>query len=346
MYQSISFNDPEFKTKLVKQFKLNGVAVINNVFTDIECDTYMDGIVNNFIRLGTGLKKDDIKTWTDYNLPPQTRPGLYQSLMTNLQQIWDIRSHQNIKSIFKILYYKLRNKEIDEFIVSGDGINIKPNMGPLHNPQKSKDWPHLDQTIRKDTYKCIQGQAVLTNTTASFVASPKSHLLYEEILDKLGIDSNDKSNWAKIKPENIEEIKTIILAKKGSKWQIPILSKKGSFIVWASSLVHSAKLQDKIEPISHGDIYLGWRCVVYVCYRPKEEFTLKEIEKRKQVFETNRVTNHWGTKIFPKKQGGRFLFTEKRHDIIEAMLNNPITVYDKINKPVLNDNQKKLLGII
>lgn len=342
MYQSISFNDPDFKTKLVNEVKSNGIAVINDVFTDIECDTHMENIINDFISLGTGIDLNDIEnTWTTFNLPAQTRPGLYQMLMSNLKDVWAIRNKDNVRTIFEILYSDFKNKQVKDFIVSGDGINIKPGtIGPFIK-KNAKDWAHLDQTIKKDLYKCIQGQAVLTNTTASFVASPKSHLVFDNIMEKLNCNTN--SNWLKFTDDQVKTIKQMII-DKGGQYQIPILAKKGSFIVWTSSTVHSAKLQDASELPTPEDKYKGWRGVVYVCYRPKEEFTKKEIDKRQKVFDENRTTNHWSQSVFGKKPGSHFAYNDKRHDIIESMIKDPTLVYAKLGKPVLTDEQKSLLG--
>jgi len=344
MYQSISINDPEFKQKLIHEYTTNGLAVINDVLLDQECDIAMTNIIDDFVKLGSGIDKDNIEnTWTTFNLPPQTRPGLFQAMMSNLQQVWDIRSNEKIKNIFEILYSHLRNKEVKDFIVSGDGINVKPgNVKPFKTKQ-STDWAHVDQTIKGDIYKCIQGQAVLTNTSASFVASPKSHLIFDDIITTL--NHNSTSNWLKFSEQEIKTIKPMIL-KKGGQFQIPILSKKGSFIVWSSTLIHSAKLQDQIEYPSTEDIYNGWRGIVYVCYRPKEEFSSKDLQTRITVYETNRTTNHWSTKVFNKKPGSRYLYIEKKHAEIEMMMLEPKLVYDKISKPVLNDDQLKLLGLL
>lgn len=344
MYPSISINDPNFKNKLIQNFTANGIVVVNDVFSDNECTTYMDSILGDFVKLGTGIDLTDTntikKTWTDYKLPPQTRPGLFQSTMSNCGAVWTIRSHDNVKLIFETLYSHTKKKEVKDFIVSGDGINVRPGfVGPYHKPG---DWAHLDQTLKGNIYKCIQGQAVLTNTTASFVASPKSHLVFEEIMEKLECD--DKSNWLKFNDKQIEIVKKLI-TDKGGQYQIPILSKRGSFIVWASSVVHAAKLQNNCENPLPNDKYNGWRGVIYVCYRPKDEFTKAEIQKRIKVFEENRALNHWSTKMFSKKPGSRFLYSDKRHDLIELMIADPKLVYSKIGKPVLTDTQKQLIGL-
>ncbi len=341
MYKSISMNDVDFAGKLINEFKSDGFVVINDVFTDMECDTYMDEIIDDFVKLNSGIDKNNINdTWVDANLPPQTRPGLFQALMANLKSVWTIRAHNNVKVIFEILYSHLRNRQVNDFIVSGDGINIKPNMGP-YTTNRSKDWAHLDQTTKNDIYKCIQGQAVLTTTTASFVASPKSHLVFDKIMDKLKINDTKMTNWLKFDPEQLPIVKELV---GGENWQKPIVSRKGSFIVWASTVIHSARLQNAyMEPIPT-DKYLGWRGVVYVCYRPKEEFNKQEIATRLSAFNDNRVTNHWSLKIFDKKQGQSY-YTPKKCKAIEEMVNEPKKVYDKLGKPILSAEQNKLLGI-
>jgi hypothetical protein len=340
MYPSISFTDPHFSEKLIETFRSDGVAVITNVWTKAECDKYMDRIIKCFAELGTGIDKDNLEeTWTTYNLPPQTRPGLFQCLVSNFSAVWSIRSHPRVKTIFQILYSDLKGDLQDEFIVSSDGINIKPgSIGPFDN---HRDWAHVDQTIPNDIFKCIQGQTVLTNTSASFVASPRSHLVYDQILKKLKI--NDKTNWLKFTPEQIAKIKPMVL-EVGGQWQIPILAPAGSFIVWSSTTIHSARLQnEKIMPTPK-DKYKGWRGVVYVSYRPKNEFSETQLKKRIMAFEFNRTTNHWSTHLFGKRPGGRYSYIEKRHPEIEAMLDDPLLVYEKIGTPILKRKQQKLIG--
>jgi hypothetical protein len=341
MYPSISYNDTNFNIKLVEAFTKNGIVVINDIMTPDECDYHVDNIIDDFCKLGSGIDKNNIKnTWIDENLPPYTRPGLFQALVANLESLWKIRSNNKINNIFAILYSHYRKNDITEYIVSGDGINIKPgNIGPFNN---NNDWAHLDQTSDDDIYKCIQGQMVLTNTSASFVGSPKSHLYFLQILKQYNKKST--SNWWKFNDNDKKNIKNFII-KNGCSWQIPIKSRKGSFIIWSSTTIHSAKLQDNMELPLKEDKYFGWRCVVYVCYRPKSEFNEKELTKRLNAFEENRVTNHWGTKIFPKVPNYFANNMSKKCDVIKELVNNPKLVYNKLGKPKLSQEQLKLLGI-
>lgn len=243
-YKSVSIKDEKFHEKLIDNFFEEGIAVITDVFSDDDCDHYVGNMIEYFEKLGTGIKKNKIKeTWIDYNLPPQTRPGLFQTLVSNMPVVWTIRSDKNVRKIFETIYSKSREKEVTEFICSNDGINLRPNGIDDYRVEK-KDWPHLDQTIRNDPFRCVQGQAVLTNTTACLRASPKSYKVFEKIMDYHGITDTDLSNWVKFKDNDMETLKKIV-EDAGAQWQIPILAPKGSFIIWSSSTIHSARLAIK-----------------------------------------------------------------------------------------------------
>ena len=145
--------DSDFADKLVNEFRSDGVVVINDVFADGECDVLMDSIVDDFVKLGTGIDKNNVEgTWVEGNLPAQTRAGLFQCLVSNFDAVWKVRANENIRMIFEVLYSSLRGKTIGEFVVSGDGLNIKPGVVGPYGGGKAKDWPHVDQTVRGDIF--------------------------------------------------------------------------------------------------------------------------------------------------------------------------------------------------
>ncbi len=332
----VDFKDSDFITKCSQQFKSEGYCVITNVFTKEQCDIWISNILQFFVSLNTGIDLENIKeTWKIENLPPQTRSDLFQTLISNIQSVWDIRSHPNVAHIFKIMYSHLRNKEISDFIVSNDGMNICPNG---IKPSNNKDWPHVDQTKRHDIFNCVQGQAVLSNTTACFRASTRSHLIFDKMMFIDNVDLKDNSNWHSIK--NVDQVKSLVEKNQG-KWQEPILAPAGSFIIWSSCLIHSARHATQIETISLDDKYLGWRAVVYVCYRPKEEMTFNEIKKRSSVIKSNGCTNHWSTKIFATRPG--MTWKLKYHPNIERLLQDPKLVY-QFSPLELNQEQRNLVS--
>jgi hypothetical protein len=334
MYESVSFHDIDFAEKCVNLYDRDGFCVIQDVFQDNECKNWIESILGFFESLGTGIDRNNLKeTWLSENLP-QTRTGLFQAIVSNIQAVWDIRSHPNVQKIFQMIYSHLHQKEITSFIVSNDGINICPNGVGRSD---GKDWAHVDQTIRDMV--CVQGQAVLSNTTACFRASPGSHKVYNDILDFEKVSPNDVTNWHKI--EKTHEVRQMV-ESIGGKWQIPILAPRGSFIIWSSKTIHSARLAIREEEPHLEDIWLGLRAVVYVCYRPREEFTREEIARRANVVADNRTTNHSATKIFAKKPGN---FRVKYHPKIEELIKNPRKVYS-FSPLKLDLTQKRLAGII
>jgi hypothetical protein len=340
-YPSIDFKSNNFEADLCRLYDEYGVCVITNVFTPNECNNIMDNIVSSFEKLGTGVNRKDPKTWNNYNLPVMTRPGMFQASMCNLPIIWKVRTDDRINNIFTILYEKFRGT--DDLIVSTDGINIKhAGIGPFHDVKNDfdKDWCHLDQTVDADRYKCIQGQLVMTNTTSAFRCTPKSHdYLYQILSDhsKLG----DSQNWFKFNNTEKKEIKEF-LEKKGCEWQIPIYCPQGSFIVWNSALIHSAKFADKPDGPTKTDPWKGWRGVLYICYRPRSDMRNGDIAKKIKNIKENRVMNHWGTKTFPHMPGGGYQRHVQRHKIINELTKEPTKVYEILGivpKDIYSDEQ-------
>lgn len=336
-YPIIHFSKISQLPQLIKAW---GVVVITDVFSDMESDFYCSRIVSQFEKICDFNKNDIQSTWIPQNLPPQTRPGMFQALVSNLPTVWQVRSDPRIYQIFDICYQSFLSKKSD-YIVSADGINLKPGtIGPF-NTEKSRDWAHLDQTnLCWSVFKCIQGQAVLSNSSASFVASPKSHLVFREIIGNED-GSNDLSNFRKIK--DINSAKKMV-EDVGGSWQIPITAPKGSFIIWLSSVVHSAMLQTKsVNPLPDDPFY-GWRCVLYISYRPKDDFSKSQLDKKIKYLKENRVMNHWGTKVF-KKDPAKTRFNQTQYSKkVANLVENPRQVY-KIFPLKLHPFALKLCGI-
>ena len=211
-YPIVSYNE-EWMNNIDSKFKEYGLIVIEDIIEEKECNRYMEEIVESIEKIGTGVKRDNIETWKKELLPPMTRHGLFQSLITNSKPTWELRTNRRIREVFQVLYCKLKGLENIDLIVSQDGINIQPNgWGKYHNNNITSDWAHLDLTEKDATYKCLQGQIVLTQTTGCFRASPKSHKCLNDILDMKKI--NCKDNWLKFEQtqkeiDNIKKLENI-----------------------------------------------------------------------------------------------------------------------------------------
>ena len=198
------------------------------------------------------------------------------------------------------------------------------------------------------TYYCVQGQIVMADSTASFRASPRSHLVYESILDQGNVSKTEKSNWYKL-PSNMYPYVEKEVKKLKGEFQIPILAKKGSVILWLSSLVHSARTQVDPKLVKRKKTkseWDNWRGVIYVCYRPKEDVNKKHCERLQKCFKENRITNHWGARMFPKKP--RFFVDKdgntKYDKTVAKYVEDPTLVYKlKGMKPKLTKEIKELI---
>lgn len=346
----VNFDHPHYGDELTARLREYGVAILEDVFTDAECDENVAKVVESIGKLSGEITAENwAETWKKGNLPPHTRLGLYQNLVGNFPVTWEVRSDRRIKDMFTRVYSALRGEEVTDFAVAADGLNIKPPM-PIYHTKKTKDWAHLDTTKRDGTEECVQSQVVLTNTSACFRCSPKSHLIYEKLLDKGKCSKTDKTNWHMFKKDLYPELQKMV-EDEGGEWQREIHAKKGSVILWFSSTVHSAKIQNK--PEDPDGVFLRsdydcpwdeWRCVVYCCYRPREEMNEGTLTQLRTCFQWNRMTNHWGEKVFDKAPW-RYE-PEKYHKRIQALVKKPEKMYE-INgmKPELNPVMRELLRI-
>jgi hypothetical protein len=343
LYGILHFNDDDFEIKLLKLVKEYGVVVIKNVITPEECTENVSTLVEELEHV-SDFRLDDLTTWKPTNLPQQVRPGLFHEVICNTPTINKLRFDDRIVRIFTTYYSGMKNKPYSakDMIVSNDGVNIKPGMVPPYDD--GMDWAHLDQTGDiGNPYKCIQGQIVLSNTTAGFKASPKSHLFFKQIVGDAATAKADgffRINYEKqfIMRKNIE--------RQGGAWQIKIPAEKGDFIIWTSSTVHSAAYQIEPERPTENDRWNGWRCVVYICHRPRDEFTDEQLKMKYKSYRQNRATNHWSTTVFPKGFS-RYNVKEKSKfsTKLQQFIDRPESVYKLIRmQPKLTPIQELMMG--
>lgn len=340
-YPIVDIKSKNFEKELCQAYDEYGVCVIQNVIDGVKCDDIMENIISNFEKLGTGLNRNKPETWNDFNLPVMTRSGMFQASMCNLPIIWETKINPNIIKIFETIYSKFRNTT--DLMVSNDGINIKhASYGPFHDSSKDfeKDWAHIDQTVTDDPYYCIQGQLVMTNTTSAFRCTPKSHKYLKYILKDYDVFGSI-DNWLKFNLVQKKNIKEFLEEQGITDWQIPIYAPKGSFIVWSSATIHSAKYADGPKQSIKEDPWLGWRGVLYISYRPRMDMSKLEQNKKVHTIINNRVLNHWGNKTFPIITGGGHNRLTKRHPIINQITDEPKKVYEILNidiNEILNNN--------
>lgn len=347
VYETVDYNAQGLR-QAAEAIRRDGVAVIRGVFGVGECVKRCRELVDCLKTISPKLDDKDLTTWIPANLPSGPRSGLMQSLVANFPPVWAIRTDARIRAIFEAVYSDLRGEKVTDFYSSMDGINVRPSMKPY---QRAKhDWAHIDQVSYDNPFWCVQGQVVLNDSTACFRASPKSHLIYTDLLKMAGVKDSRAASWCKFKAGDRDTVRKMV-EEAGGAYQVPIRAPRGSVILWTSSTVHSAMSQSKpVDPLpspTTANPYPDWRFVVYACYRPKSECYKGHDERLKTSLADNRVTNHAGMKMFPRRVErypvARNSRIDRYHDSPSAVMNAlPLKITDEMRRltekaPVFSD---------
>jgi len=308
-----------------------GMVVVTDVLTNDECDFHTSQIVQTVTKLSDGVDHTDLSTWKDERLMPQVSPGVFNCGIGNSRAVWSVRLNPKVKQVYAQAY------GTDDLISSVEMVNVKPPIEPFHDPTKN-DWAHTDNHKLFD--RCVQGQVVLSDTTAGPLCSPKSHLVCAALVGfrrKHNINSD---------PEAREEVKRMVESVDG-KFQVPVIAPKGSVIMWLSSMLHSAKLMDRPAESETFDGWKGWRCVVYLAYRPRSDVDGEHMAHLKLAYEKNLTTRHTGD-LFDTKNISDYpdheKYTAKIHDIYQSVVIDGIFPIEEL-KQELTPNVMSVLGI-
>jgi hypothetical protein len=230
----VSRLDPEAVDNIPQTLALYGVVVVTDVIPPGECDVHVRNIVNAITSISDGVDASDphdFSTWREDCLPPQTQPGVFACMgVGNTTAVWDVRLRPEVKQVFAAVY------GTEALVTSNEMIHVKPPMPPFHDPTNRKDWAHTDNLGATD--RCVQGQVVLTDTTASLVASPGSHRIASALTHFRRTHDINGDMGARAEAQRMVE-------EAGGRFQVPILAPKGSMIVFLSATLHSAKFVDR-----------------------------------------------------------------------------------------------------
>eukprot|EP00049_Salpingoeca_infusionum_P000565 m.40874 g.40874 ORF g.40874 m.40874 type:complete len:373 (+) comp10479_c1_seq1:307-1425(+) len=348
----VDFGSQTFVQDVHEALRDDGVVVIQDVFTDHECNATIRGIAESIRALNPAVAANGTNAgWTEEHLPAGPRLGMMQSLVSNLPCVWAIRTHPHFRRIFEAAYRGFRPADVDvrELFSSIDGLTMRPPVAPFDDGT-AKDWAHVDQMRSADPFVCIQGQAVLTDCTQeyspAFRCSIGSHRVFSDLVAFEGRTvPAPKGDWHMFKASSYREMARH-LPNGSDDFQVPIHTPKGSVILWTSATVHSAKLQARLpkerQEVPADGPWTDWRCVVYVCMRPRADVENPHEHSRQlhTCFHQNRVTNHWGSKVFQKKRGRS---ARVQCPTIRRVQENPELVYQIVGKPPLDGALQALL---
>lgn len=304
------FDNPEYVRNILLEW---GVLVVKSALSPTFADQLAETSVEEMIQLCPDLSRTDYETWQTSNTPDGPRWGMYQQNVGHFHTAYELRI--TMYRYYCVLY------GCDNLISSLDGASIFPPK----KVSKIKDWAHIDSTepLNFENYSnlIIQGQVVLTNTSAAFKCTPKSHLYHKMIMDYYSIKSDKQ--WHKFDENQVNEIKNH-LHSQGLDWQVPIIVNKGDLIFWLPQTIHSAQRQTNIDQnlyrnIVYGSEFNNWRIVYYIAMIPRNMLTDKQLNNARKAVTEGRLTNHDLTKIHKPQR-----WISKKDQHIQEITKNPI----------------------
>ncbi len=298
-----------------------GIAIIPSILSLEECNQTINGMWNFLEHItsesSNPIKRNDETTWRNISLLYPLHSMLIQHYsIGHAQFIWNIRQNPKIIDIFSKLY----NVTPEELLVSFDGASFHLPPETTNKGWYRKTWFHVDQSFTKKGLKCIQGwvNAFETNPgDATITILETSHKFHEEFASTFSI--SDKSDWYKFTETELQ------FYNDRNCIEQKISCPRGSLVLWDSRLVHCGTEPLKQRPERN------FRCVIYVCYQPREYTDTKNLKKKQKAFNELRTTSHWSSKVilFPK---------------VPRTYGGEIPIIKPIEKPILNELGMKLAG--
>ncbi|WWC88261.1 uncharacterized protein L201_003168 [Kwoniella dendrophila CBS 6074] len=296
-----------------------GYQVVKGVISREKSAEYVDRMYKWLESFGTGFKFDDKSTWHIDQLPAFHRGGLYNRYGVGHEQfVWDIRAEENLINEFAKIW------GTDELLVSFDGINITlPLPAEELEGQRSKPWPHVDQSPNRQYKHCIQGIMNLEENgpkDGGLKVLEGSIQYYNEFFEEFK-NEMPKEGWTWNDAHFYNEKHLKWFENKGCKW-IKAEAEPGDLILWDSRSIHYGALTEGDKP----------RLATYVCYKPASDLQPEMKEVRKIAAEQYISTTHdplmfrmTGSKIDP-----------------HAMENERL---EPSPKPILTERMQQLAGL-
>ena len=327
-YEDFTMNYSQFdRDRFIATFTEYGVVNFENAFPEEYCDEKLEELISIYQAFGESLNgKPNIEkngyTCSDASTNSE---HLFDKFVGDFPSVFDLRYSSVVNRLFSIIYGDEGN-----FIVSSNGFTLLPNR---HEKELDYcDWPHVDQT-KCGLLQHIQGHVVLSNSSTSFCCSPKSHELHKEVLDLY----NARGQYGQFlrldsDKEKLDHIKGR-LYEVGGAWQIAVPTKKGSFLLWASSLFHSflPTRTYKNKQVSSG----GWSCALYTCIRPKLDQNNENLRLRVACLREVKHSNHWCS--VEMNLSNRKKRRSHQHHVVDSLIENATFVKNNVQSPNVNN---------
>lgn len=301
---------------LRKTLEKYGVAIIENVINEQECEAMANGIYDYFEHITKNMdvpfNHKDEKTWrTFYDLYPLNSQLVQHWSIGHCQTSWDLRQNPKIVDIFASFW----GVKPEDLLVSFDGLSF--HIPPEHTGKGFFTQPklHVDQSYTRNNFESMQSWITakdIGKNDATLMCLEKSHLKHKAFGKKFNI--TDKKDWYKLSDEEL----TFYADCK----EVFIRCKKGSLCLWDSRTVHCGVQSAKGRKVPNE------RMVIYLCYAPRID---DENTKKKEAFEALRTTNHNPVKV-------------KMFPVLPFTRGNALPNINSIEAPVLTPLGRRLSG--
>ncbi|WRT66049.1 uncharacterized protein IL334_003001 [Kwoniella shivajii] len=296
-----------------------GYQVLKGVISPEKAGDYVERMYRWLESFGKGFDAKDKSTWHMDQLPAFHRGGLFNRYGVGHEQfVWDIRGEAGLIDAFAKIW------GTDELLVSFDGINITlPLPAEELSGQRSRPWPHVDQSPNRQYKHCIQGIMNLEENgphDGGLKVLEGSIQHYNEFFDAFKHDMPPEGwTWRDAHFYTDEHLQWFF--DRGCKW-VKVEAGPGDLILWDSRTVHYGAL-------AQGD---RARMATYVCYKPASDLQPEMMEVRRIAVEQYISTSHdplmfrmTGSKIDP-----------------HAMENERL---EPTVKPILTERMQQLAGL-
>jgi len=299
----------------------HGYVVVKNVVLPEEVSTAKSLLWDWLESLGSGIKRDDIRTWKDSNWPGATFAGFMSTYGGgHCQAAWYLRGLPKVNQTFAHIW------KTDELLTSMDTfINWRPWW---NNPFEDEDWLpiverlHCDQNpVMKRGFQCVQGMIPLlpvTKESGGLQVVPDTNT--DQVQDylknhypgtRMGLD------WCELRHDD-KFIGKGTLVEAGP----------GDLILWDSRLIHGGLVGTGKKSTDSDSPELA-RLALTVCMTPSSKATPLVLGKRRMAVQKGWTLNHWPHEFNRSGMAN----TNGRN------INNFIYI-----PPVLTPEQQKLVG--
>jgi len=256
-----------------------GYTVVPNIVEPAVCATRHIELLDEMAKRGVN--------WRDPNVSRSSAPqihGIVQHLeIGHTAAVWATRQEERVARVFEELYGD------NDLLVSFDGICLWRES----DKDDGKRWWHVDQSHKKPGLRCIQGALVMAPCDGGLAVLPGSHKQHATFAQQhapRAATMND--DWFKYEPDEFAALQALT----GTSPTL-VTPPVGSLVLWDSRTAHMAQMAPANAPRERRS-----RCAIYLCYQPRALISAANLVKKRNAFDSYRMTTHWPAstvKLFP-----------------------------------------------